>query len=225
MRFSIWASLAAGTSCVIVATATAGVSISHTFDFDAFAPGAQANSFPQPPGLGASFWNAVYAPDLDPFGAPIPGTERWRVDETAPPVIVDDPLVYGRGAAPSVPNALEALFQPVLINLETPFNLDTNGFSAVLDNDTFGFNGFLPGFHDIAVLFLDPFGVELGRLQVNQTQPGFVVSGGGLQNVASILLPGGAFYDNIFISGVAVPTPGAVALLGLAGLVGVRRRR
>jgi MYXO-CTERM domain-containing protein len=30
--------------------------------------------------------------------------------------------------------------------------------------------------------------------------------------------------DNIFINGNAVPTPGAVALLGLAGLVGRRRR-
>jgi MYXO-CTERM domain-containing protein len=30
--------------------------------------------------------------------------------------------------------------------------------------------------------------------------------------------------DNVFINGNAVPTPGAVALLGLAGLVGRRRR-
>ena len=32
-------------------------------------------------------------------------------------------------------------------------------------------------------------------------------------------------YDNFFISGKLIPTPGAAALMGLAGLVGVRRRR
>ncbi|TVQ59792.1 MAG: hypothetical protein EA379_09915 [Phycisphaerales bacterium] len=32
-------------------------------------------------------------------------------------------------------------------------------------------------------------------------------------------------YDNFFITGAVIPTPGAIALAGLAGLVGVRRRR
>jgi MYXO-CTERM domain-containing protein len=31
--------------------------------------------------------------------------------------------------------------------------------------------------------------------------------------------------DNILVTGNAIPAPGAVALLGVAGLVGARRRR
>lgn len=31
--------------------------------------------------------------------------------------------------------------------------------------------------------------------------------------------------DNVFVNGVEIPTPGAAALMGLAGLVGARRRR
>jgi MYXO-CTERM domain-containing protein len=31
--------------------------------------------------------------------------------------------------------------------------------------------------------------------------------------------------DNIVVSGTAIPAPGAIALLGVAGLVGARRRR
>jgi len=36
---------------------------------------------------------------------------------------------------------------------------------------------------------------------------------------------GTARIDNVFINGTAVPAPGAIALLGVAGLVGLRRRR
>jgi MYXO-CTERM domain-containing protein len=31
--------------------------------------------------------------------------------------------------------------------------------------------------------------------------------------------------DNIVVSGTAIPAPGALALLGVAGLIGARRRR
>ena len=36
---------------------------------------------------------------------------------------------------------------------------------------------------------------------------------------------GTARIDNVFINGTAVPAPGAIALLGVAGLAGLRRRR
>jgi MYXO-CTERM domain-containing protein len=36
---------------------------------------------------------------------------------------------------------------------------------------------------------------------------------------------GTARVDNLMINGTAVPAPGALALLGVAGLVGSRRRR
>lgn len=215
-------------ACTLAAAALASSAsaVTHTFDFDAFASGTQANTITQPAGLDVTFHNAYFGPDIDPITLePIPGTERWRVDDTAPPVVIDNPETYGRGPAPSPLNALECLFQPVLVNFTNPFNFDADGFRAVLDNDPFGFNGFLPGFGDIAVLFLASSGAEIARLQVDQTTPGFQVSGGGYQNVASLLLPGGAFYDNIFFSGVAVPAPGAASLLALAGAGAAFRRR
>jgi hypothetical protein len=211
--------------CAAVAAAaalagSASASIVHTFTWDEQATGSLANSFAQPPGLGVTFSFAALLPETDEFGDVIPGSERWRQDLTAPPVIVDNPQNFGRGNAPSPVNALEALFQPVLISFAAPFTLDPAGFSAVLDNDVFGANGFLPGNADIAVQFLDAGANPLLITPVDQTTPGYVVSGGGL-TVSSILLPAGAFYDNVFISGIPEPTS---VLLMLAGGLLVRRR-
>lgn len=45
-------------------------------------------------------------------------------------------------------------------------------------------------------------------------------------NSTGVYQPGGtARIDNVFINGTAVPAPGAIALLGFAGLAGLRRRR
>jgi len=46
-----------------------------------------------------------------------------------------------------------------------------------------------------------------------------------VSQVAATSTAGTNRVDNVFVNGVAVPTPGAAALMGLAGLVGARRRR
>lgn len=212
-------SLIALSVAAIAAGANAGVA-SHTFTFDDLEPGANANFTSQPDSFGVSFHYGVFSPDVDEFGDPIPGSERWRIDTEAPDVIVDNPETYGRGPAPSGQLALEALFQPVIIAFQDPASIAH--FSATLDNDTFGFNGFLPGFEDISLQFFREDGSLIQRFAIDQTTPGFVVEASGLSDVSFALLAGGAFYDNIFI---AIPAPGAAGLFGLAGVAAIRRRR
>jgi hypothetical protein len=192
------------------------------FDFDGLPAGTAANDF-APPGL--RFDPAILEPDLDPDGLPLPGTEKWRRDLSAPPVLVENPLDYGRGAAPSPANALNALWQPVLITLGHPVELLQ--FAVTLDNDGFGSNGFDPAFADIAVHFLNANGQVLLQLPVDQTQPGFQVAlSAPLTGVRSLLLPAGAFYDDLAI--VPIPEPQTClivgALMALAAIVGHRRR-
>lgn len=205
---------------------TAGVAaagISYEFTFDDVATGTAANALPQPPALGVSFYNAEYTPDLDPQGDPIPGTEKWRIDNSAPTVIVDNPNNYGRGDAPSPLNALEALFQPVLVLFPAPFDIDPAGLSMVLDLDTFGTNGLLPGNEQIAVQFLNAASSLISSVRVDQTTPGYVVNAGPVTDVSAMLLPAGAFYDNLSISGV--PEPTSLALLAIGAAAASRRRR
>ncbi len=199
--------------------------VNHEFTFDGVPAGTAVNSLSQPPTLRLTFDNAHFAPRLNSQGFPIPGTERWRPDLNAPAVIVDDPSLFGRGQAPSPSNALEALFQPVLLTFRIPLDIDANGFRTVLDNDTFGFNGFLPGFENIAVHFFDPTATLIDRVQVDQTTPGFEVLTGSHANVKWILLPAGAFYDNLRIAGTVIPTPSAAGLIALAGLFALGRHR
>lgn len=210
-------------SFIGIAGAASGGMVDFTYNFDGVPILTEANTLPGPSGLGVEFVNAVLSPDLDSFGDPIPGTTRWRPDITAPAVTVDDPSRYGRGAAPSPSNALEALFQPVLIIFDVPFNVDS--FSTTLDNDTFGANGFLPGFADIAVQFFAWGTARVGNVPVDQTTAGFQVSAGSIANVGAILLPAGAFYDDLRLTGTVVPTPGPAALFSLGLLAMARRRR
>ncbi len=84
-----------------------------------------------------------------------------------------------------------------------------------MDNDRFG----TPG---LSVEFYDAVDTLLSRTPIDQTQPGFTFVTGAIDNVSKIVLPAGAFYDNI----TAVPEPGTAAwLLGLGGLLLGRRRR
>ena len=61
-------------------------------------------------------------------------------------------------------------------------------------------------------------GDDAGMLKVSVDGIRSVVFGGG-----SAGFPNSLFYDNLYAQGV--PSPGAIALLGLAGLAGRRRRR
>lgn len=208
--------LAAGT-CAALTSAHASILLG----FDGLGAGSAANSAAP---ANAQFTHAVFDYDYDATtGDPLPGTLRWRTDATAPEVIVEDPSTYGRGAAPSPNNALNALWQPVLLTFQHPFDLVS--FGATLDNDTYGDDGTQPGFDDIAVRFLDLNGAILSSIPVNQTQPGFQVSAGGIAGVAAIVLPGGAFYDNLTWAPVPEPSQWAgIAGLGLLGFTAWRRQ-
>ena len=129
-RLPVAAALCA--SVLVVPTVMAG-SLSFNFNFDGVASGSQANSAIGSATGMVSFVNAVYAPLLDGFGDPIPGSERWMPDPdpATPAVVVEDPST-SYGPAPSVANALNALWQPVLMQFANPVWLDM--FSVTLDN-------------------------------------------------------------------------------------------
>ena len=201
--------------------------INYTFTFDGVPNGTAVNTIPQPAVVGTSFYNAIYTPNLDAFGDPIAGTEKWRIDTdpTTPAVTAENPSLYARGAAPSPTNALQALFQPVIVTFAQPINLTGSGFSGVLDNDTFGSNGFLAGFSDIAVKFYDTNNTLLQSVPIDQTTPGFAFTNPtALANVSYVVLPAGAFYDNLAIVGNSVPEPASFGLLLLPAMVVLQRR-
>lgn len=178
--------------CAAAAAVGCTVHASVFLGFDSV-PSGTAAAVLAPPAL--RFEPAVLDYDYDADGDPIPGTLRWRADASAPAVVVENPELYGRGQAPSPDNALNALWQPVLVLFPQPFDLTT--FSVTLDNDSFGLNGTLPGFSDVAIQFLDVNGAVLASIPVDQTQPGFRAEAGPVGAVDSILLPAGAFYDDL----------------------------
>jgi len=185
--------------------------------FDSVASGTAANDLVA--GQGLRFDLAIYAPDVDEFGDEIPGTEQYRPDpEAVDAVRVGDPQFYGYGAAPSPVNALDALWQGVLITFDTP--QDLTAFSVTLDDSTFGYLG------TFDIVFQDASGTALFSLPTQQSVPLYVASlAGGLSGVSSIFLPSGAFYDDLEIA--PVPEPGTLILLaaGIASLAVTTRRR
>jgi len=213
-RLPVAAALCA--SVLVAPTVMAG----SIFNFDTVTSGTQANlAIGSAAGM-VSFVNAVYAPLLDGFGDPIPGSERWMPDPApaTPAVVVEDPSTYAYGPAPSVANALNALWQPVLMQFANPVRLDA--FSVTLDNSTYG------NLSLVSLLFLDAAGTVLKSMDIDQTIPGLTVAEGPVSGaVSSVLLPSGAFYDDIGFT--AVPEPATWTLLagGLLLLSCAVRRR
>lgn len=205
----------------VTAALALSVHASVLLGFDDAPSGTPANVL-APPAL--RFEPAVLDYDYDAAGDPIPGTLRWRADASAPAVVAENPELYGRGQAPSPDNALNASWQPVLVLFPQSFDLTT--FSVTLDHDPFGLNGTLPGFSDVAIQFLDANGAVLASIPVDQTQPGFRAEAGPVADVDSILLPAGAFYDDLRLA--PIPETGLWPLAaGLGALLwgGWRRAR
>ncbi len=184
------------------------------FRFDHVASGSEANSALSG---GVTVEPAFYSPSLDGDGNSIPGTDAWRIDTFAPAVTVDNPLGFDRGAAPSPSNALNALFQPVMLLFPTPEYVGL--FRVVLDGDDFG--------SSLPIEFYDSSETLIWSMEVDQSIPYLAVDAfPGVGGVSKIVLPAGALYDNFVIT--PVPEVDARMLAGAVILgVGVwlRRRR
>lgn len=200
----------AGAASLAVAAPAAAVFI----NFDNVTPGSTANASLAAAGIDwISFASGQYVPSYDGFGDPIPGSQHWAVDPTVGPIVTGNPADSNWGPAPSGINALDARLDQVLLSFTSAQNL--SAFSVTLDNSTLGD---LPPSN---LLFLNAAGLTIAQLAFNQTVPGAVVSYSGLvSGVDSILLPAGAFYDNISVTPVPEPTSFAFMLAGLA-LMGV----
>lgn len=202
--------LLAGVALLAAQAQASGAQLAFSANFDSAPSGAAANTF-APAGLG--FYPAVRQPDVDQLGSEVPGTEKWRVDLSAPSVTLDNPLSFGRGQAPSGANALNSVFQPTLVAFDQASSF--SNFSVTLDNDTFG----------SSAATIEFYGAQdnlLLSLTIDQTKAGLEVNSGPLEGVSKVVLPAGAFYDNVS----AVPEPGTFALIGLgAGALALAARR
>lgn len=180
----------------------------YSFNFDGVSPGTEANA-----AIGAAF--PIVRFDYGIFDS---NQKRWLADPSwlTPAVTVDNPLLSFHGAAPSGANALNALWQPVLMQFATPLQLAS--FSMTQDNSV---NGSVS-----QLLFLDTAGAILKNISFDQTRPGLTISSGLISGyVSSILLPSNSFYDNINVDPVPEASNGMMLLTGLLFMGYVLRRR
>ena len=152
----------------------------------------------------------------------VPG---FRADITSPTVVVGDPNLSFYG--PSISgNALSAVDGPVMFSFASALNLSS--FGVTLDNSSLGNilnRGGNPAF-STNILFYDAADTLIGYIELDQTVSGLVVSDRRtFENVSKVVLPSGAFYDNISFMAQAVPEPTSAALVCLSFLTLFRRRR
>ncbi|MEY4483759.1 MAG: hypothetical protein RL693_1211 [Verrucomicrobiota bacterium] len=160
----------------------------------------------------------AYLETLDEQGDPLLHPS-FRPDISAGSIVVGNPSLSGYGA-PIAGNALNALDSPVLLSFSNA--QDIGAFGVTLDNSTLGtlFGTF--------VEFYDANDILISSISVDQTVPGFAVADLSVySNVSKIVLPSGAFYDNLSFTAntAAVPEPGRATLLGFGLAMAFLRRR
>ncbi|NQX02797.1 hypothetical protein HQ447_19225 [bacterium] len=190
-----------------------------TFDFDGATPATTSGS-PLPAGV--TLQNAYWETTDD--NGDLLAVAGFRADASSPTVVVGDPNAFGYGAAISG-NALDATAGPLMFTFASALNL--SGFGVSLDSSSFGNvqqTGVNPAF-GTNILFYDAADTLIGFIGVDQTVAGFVVAdSGSFGNVSKVILPSGAFYDNVSFTAAAVPEP-AAALLGGIGMLALLKRR
>lgn len=158
----------------------------------------------------------AYQETEDQYGDPLP-TPMWLPDASAPALALKDPSTAGYGAAIDG-LALDAVLSPVMFSFASAVNLTS--FAVTLDNSTLG----------------TPFGTEIGfydssdlllySILVNQGASGFSVNQAlSLTGVSKVVLPSGAFYDNVSFGTAAVPEPSRAVFLGITAIGALFRRR
>jgi hypothetical protein len=165
--------------------------------------------------IGTSFTlDNAYLETTDEFGDPLP-VAVWTPIE---PATIGNPADAGYGEPVSGSGALNAEFDQILFTFESPVFLRT--FSTILDDSTFGNLG------ESRIQFFGSSDQWLGEIVIDQTQPMLLaeLSGAPLSGVKKILLPSGAYYDEVTLN-VPESGPGVVFLAGmaLAGALRVRR--
>jgi hypothetical protein len=109
----------------------------------------------------------------------------------------------------------------VLLTFDATYNVNT--FSFTLGNDPFGVVW--------DVVFVDAMGRTLAQFAIDQSRAGLQFSASNGAGVAGIMLPSGAFYDDISVSlaaTAAVPEPSTWGVIGAAAcgaLIWGRRRK
>lgn len=164
-----------------------------------------------------AFWETE-----DELGDPLP-VPGFRADVGS--TVALDPSLAGYGPAISG-KALDGTGNPVMFTFASALNL--SNFGVVLDNSGFGNipqTGGNPAF-GTNILFYDAADTLIGFIGVDQTVSGFtVVDGGTYNNVSKVILPSGAFYDNVSFNAAVVPEPTSAALACLGALALLKRRR
>ncbi len=190
---------------VAITACFAQTSLAITLSFDGPPSGNAANTFAP---VGWSFDFGIFAPSLDGFGDPIPSSDHWQIDTSAPTVLAEDPTTRGYGAAPSPKNALNGVDQTILLTFSTPLNL--LHFSTVFDDSSLGNLG------PQSIDFYSATDTLLYSLPVDETVRKFVANfDGTLPEVSKVVFPNNAYFDNLSLN---VPDSGNTAVLVAMGL-------
>lgn len=191
------------------------------FDFDGATPvTTSGTALPTTVTAANAYWETE-----DENGDPLlnPG---FRADSVSPTVSLGDPSAYGYGPAISG-KALDATNGPVMFTFASAMNL--SNFGVMLDNSIFGnspITGGNPAFGS-NILFYDSGDNLIGFIPLDQTVSGFTVTNdpGNFMNVSKVVLPSGAFYDNVNFTAQAVPEPTVAGLACLGAFAMFKRRR
>jgi hypothetical protein len=196
---------------VFAVPAGAQALFSNTINFDTF----QGKPIVSGTVVDMMYWNSSFArfygyQDMSDPDNPDPYT----------PAVAEDTFAYNGYTTASSPNALNAKQVAMWVAFDpTRFLNGVNQFGVTLDNDPFG-----DAIADMQLF--DKNGTLLKTVTFDERIPGLRITL-NLAGIQSVLLPGGAFYDNLSYSGQAVPEPGLLALFaaGSTSVVGLKLRR